>query len=65
MWKITERQRKGEEGNFGSEMDNKFLSCSYTPIHSDDNGNGVIGVASDINGHKLAEEELKTAMTLW
>ncbi|HNP49697.1 MAG TPA: ATP-binding protein, partial [Bacteroidia bacterium] len=56
---------QGEEVTSVVEMDNKFFELFYTPIHSDDNAvTGVIGVASDITGHKLAEEELKTAMTL-
>ncbi len=60
-----QRAMQGEEVTSVVEMDNKFFELFYTPIHSDDNGvTGVIGVASDITGHKLAEEELKTAMTL-
>lgn len=60
-----QKSMNGEEATSVVEVDSKFFEIFYTPIHADNNNiTGVIGVASDITGHKRAEDELKSAMTL-
>ena len=55
----------GEETTSVMEVSSRYFEIFYTPIQSEDHAIvGVIGVVSDITGHKRAEEELKTAMTL-
>ncbi len=53
---------KGTQHTVVVEWDKKYFEIYYSPIRDDNrNINGVIGIASDITGHKLAEEELKKA----
>ncbi|HRH65079.1 MAG TPA: response regulator [Bacteroidia bacterium] len=55
----------GEETTSVVEINSKYFEIFYTPIYSEKKvATGVIGVASDITGHKRAEDELKKAMTL-
>jgi len=55
----------GEEHTAVVEWRQLFFEIYYSPIRDErKNINGVIGIASDITGHKLAEEELKKAKLL-
>jgi PAS domain S-box-containing protein len=58
------RALQGEEFTIISEWHDFYFEIYYSPIRAENNIHGVLGVASDITAHKLAERNLEKARQL-